>query len=158
MKNFKILAIFENFLKNFGALNQNSGSTDIFALDWRTHSENLKVLAQKMKNFKILAIFENFLKNFGALNQNSGSTEIFVLIWRTHSENLKVLAQKIKKFKILSIFDNFWKFLEKFWGPKQGLRQGFFLFVFAKFRPSNAKKKFTAFARNAKINKSTFFN
>ena len=64
MKNFKILAIFENFLKNFGVLNQNSGSTDIFALDWRTHSENLKVLAQKMKNFKILSIFDNFWKFF----------------------------------------------------------------------------------------------
>ena len=30
IENFKILAIFENFLKNFGALNQNSGSTEIF--------------------------------------------------------------------------------------------------------------------------------
>ena len=49
MKNFKILAIFENFLKNLGALNQNSGPTEIFVLVQRTHSENLKVLTQKLR-------------------------------------------------------------------------------------------------------------
>ena len=54
MKNFKILAIFENFLKNLGALNQNSGRTEIFVLVLRTHSENLKVLTQKLrKEFQI---------------------------------------------------------------------------------------------------------
>ena len=46
----KILAIFEKFLKKFGALNQNSDSIVFLAMVQRTHSENLKVLAQKLSS------------------------------------------------------------------------------------------------------------
>ena len=50
MKNFKILAIFEKFFEKFGALNQNSDSVVFLAMVQRTHSENLKVLAQKLSS------------------------------------------------------------------------------------------------------------
>ena len=39
-QNFEHFWLFENFLKNFGALNQNSGPTENFALGLRIHSKN----------------------------------------------------------------------------------------------------------------------
>ena len=36
-------------MKNFGALNQNSASHNILAMVQKTHSENLKVLTQKLR-------------------------------------------------------------------------------------------------------------
>ena len=49
IENFKILAIFENFLKNFGALNQNSVPNSFLAILRSTYSENFKPLAQKLR-------------------------------------------------------------------------------------------------------------
>ena len=100
MKNFKTLAIFENFLKNFGALNQNSGSTEIFVLSWRTHSENLKVLAQKIKKFKILSIFDNFWKffvKFWGPKSKFWYINFLAMVQRTHSENFITLPQKLRE-------------------------------------------------------------
>ena len=49
IENFKILTIFENFLKNFGALNQNSVPNSFLAILRSTYSENFKPLAQKLR-------------------------------------------------------------------------------------------------------------
>ena len=51
IKKFKILTIFDPPGKNLGALNQKSVSNIFLAMVWRTHSENLNVLAQKLKDF-----------------------------------------------------------------------------------------------------------
>ena len=49
MTKFKILAILENFLKNLGALNQNSVPNSFLAILISTYSENFKPLAQKLR-------------------------------------------------------------------------------------------------------------
>ena len=49
IKNFKILTIFEIFLKNFGALNQSSVPNSFLAILRSTYSENFKPLAQKLR-------------------------------------------------------------------------------------------------------------
>ena len=49
MKNFKILAIFDNFLKIFGAVNQNSIPKSFFGLLISTYPENLKALVQELE-------------------------------------------------------------------------------------------------------------
>ena len=49
-KKFKILTIFENFLKNFGTLNQNSVPKSFLALVRTNHSENMNSLAQKLRD------------------------------------------------------------------------------------------------------------
>ena len=47
-KKFKILTIFENFLKNLGVLNQNSVSNIFSAMGRTIHSEIMKALAIKL--------------------------------------------------------------------------------------------------------------
>ena len=49
-KKFKILTIFENFLKNFGTLNQNSVPKSFLALVRTNYSENMNSLAQKLRD------------------------------------------------------------------------------------------------------------
>ena len=49
-KKFKILTIFENFLKNFGTLNQNSVPKSFLTLVRTNHSENMNSLAQKLRD------------------------------------------------------------------------------------------------------------
>ena len=46
---FQILAIFENFLKNFGTLNQNFVPNSFLAILRSTYSEIFKPLAQKLR-------------------------------------------------------------------------------------------------------------
>ena len=49
MKIFKILAIFDIFLKIFGAVNQNSIPKSFFGLLRSTFPENLKALVQELE-------------------------------------------------------------------------------------------------------------
>ena len=110
MNKFKILTIFGNFLKNFGALNKKQGFQRIFVLVRTTHSPNIKALAKKLKEEIDFNRLTYFRPMFGGPQRPNGgpkpknSNGYVIRVPKTMcNQNLKVLASIMKKFKILTI-------------------------------------------------------
>ena len=72
-KKFKILTIFENFLKNFRTLNQNSVPKSFLALVRTNHSENMNTLAYILTDFYYFNRLPTFDPNLGAPSGQTGA-------------------------------------------------------------------------------------